>query len=77
MNLKHSDLEDASIFAMNLRRRRMLVRGLSQVRMSRNLGVSRVTYARYENGKRRPPAWFVVKAADYFGITVEEMYQKG
>lgn len=76
MVFHYSNCGDAKTFARNLKLQRSLVQGLSQSRLARNLGVSRNSYARYENGTRLPPGWFVVKAAAYFGVTVEELYEK-
>ena len=48
---------------------------VSQRMLANALGVSRDTYARYENGTRLPPAWFVAKAAAYFGVSTDELLQ--
>ena len=46
---------------------------LEQARLAAKLGVTRNTYAGYESGKRLPPAWFVCCAAEYFGVTADEL----
>lgn len=46
---------------------------LSQERLARNLGISRSSYAQYETGKRVPKAPVLYRAAQYFGITMEEL----
>lgn len=46
---------------------------LPQSRLAMKLGVTRNTYAGYESGKRLPPAWFVCCAAEFFGVTVDDL----
>lgn len=64
-------------FSLNLRKLRLLRQPrLSQERLAQKLGVCRATYAKYEQGRRMPPAWFVFSTADYFGVAVEDLFCK-
>ena len=61
-------------FAENLKMLRLLqFPRLTQEKLSNKLGVNRKTYAQYEQGTRMPPAWFVLNAANYFKVPVEQM----
>lgn len=61
-------------FSANLRMFRLLqVPRLTQKKLANQLGVNRKTYAQYEQGTRMPPAWFVLNAANYFKVPVEQM----
>lgn len=64
-------------FSMNLRRLRLLREPrLSQERLAQRLGICRATYAKYEQGRRMPPAWFAFSTANYFGVAVEDLFCK-
>ena len=69
-------LMDTQNFAHNLKLHRKARANLSQRRMAAILGISRSCYARYERGTRMPPAWVAAKAARYFDVTVEELFEK-
>ena len=60
-------LETLNIIARNLRTLRTF-KAISQVRMATDLGLSKVTYANYENGKSTPDAEFLYKVAITYGI---------
>lgn len=45
--------------------------GLSQEQVAEAVGISRVTYTRYENGTHKPDAFAAVKIAHLFGVPVE------
>lgn len=64
-------------FSVNLRRLRLMRQPrLSQERLAKRLGVCRSTYAKYEQGERMPPAWFVFSTANYFGVAIDDLFQK-
>lgn len=64
-------------FSRNLRKLRLLRQPrLSQEHLAETLGVSRATYAKYEQGRRMPPAWFVFCTAKYFGVAIEELFRE-
>ena len=67
---------DPKAFARNLKLLRTSAHRLSQRRLADILGVSRSCYARYEQGLRMPPAWFAAKAAAYFHVSMEELFDK-
>lgn len=46
-------------------------KGESQQDIADFLGVSRVTYTRYENGSRKPDFDTISKLADYFGVSTD------
>ncbi|MHC1772983.1 MAG: LexA family protein [Flexilinea sp.] len=46
-------------------------KGVSQEEVANFLGVSRVTYTRYENGSRSPDKETLVKLANYFGVSTD------
>lgn len=49
-------------------------RNISQVKMANILGISPQRYHQYEKGKRTMPIDIAKKIADYFGITLEEIF---
>ena len=48
-------------------------RNLSQKAISDYLNCSQVVYSRYESGSREPPIDFLIKLADFYGITLDEL----
>lgn len=48
-------------------------RGLSQQALADNIGVSRVSISRWENGHENPTASNFVRLADYFMIPVDTL----
>ena len=54
----------------NLRKARIDM-GYSQQEMADFLGISRVSYARYENGDRQPDNATLMRLADYFNVSVD------
>lgn len=46
-------------------------RGMSQVRLSIELGVSQETVSAYENGKHYPSVQALVKLSDIFGVSCD------
>ena len=47
---------------------------LTQETLACKLGVSRVNYNRYENGKVRPDYETIVKIADFYDISLDELF---
>lgn len=51
-------------------------KGLTQVELAERLNVSQSTIASWENGKRRPDLDFLPTIADFFGVSLSEIYGK-
>lgn len=49
-------------------------RGLTQVELAEKLNLSQSTIASWENGKRRPDLDLLPIIADFFGVSVDEIY---
>lgn len=66
--------DEEYIFAKNLKVLRKNHKPyLSQERIAEKLGVCRTTYINYEMGKRQAPAFFVMKAANFFRISADRI----
>ena len=76
MNENKMQGRSSQAFARNLRRLRSAVPNLTQRRLAKALGVSRSCYDRYEEGARLPPAWLAVKAANYFHVSMDELFKE-
>lgn len=48
-------------------------RGLSRETVARALGISSMTYQRYEKNLRDPTAPLMVKLADFYGVTLDQL----
>lgn len=60
---------------MNLKKYREL-KGLTQTAVAQDLGISRQTYNNYELGKRQADYEMLLKLAEYFDTTVENLLNK-
>ena len=49
-------------------------RGLTQVEVAKKLGVAQVTYCNYELGNREPDISTLIKLADLFNVTIDELF---
>ena len=49
---------------------------LTQEEFSKQLNISRVNYTRYENGKVRPDFETVIKIADFYDISLDELFDR-
>lgn len=49
---------------------------LTQDNLSEKLQISRVNYTRYENGKVRPSYEILVKLADFYDVSLDEMFDR-
>lgn len=43
----------------------------SQKQMAELLFLHRNVYSRYERGEREPPAWFILKLAEYYHVSTD------
>ncbi|MBQ3755124.1 MAG: helix-turn-helix transcriptional regulator [Clostridia bacterium] len=50
--------------------------GLTQEELAAKLGLSRVNYTRYENGKVRPDYETLVKLADFYDVSLDELFDR-
>ena len=48
-------------------------RGLSREAVARALDISSMTYQRYEKDLREPTASLMVKLADFYGVTLDQL----
>ena len=64
---------------MDIGRKMKLLRkaeGLTQEELAKRLNISRVNYTRYENGKVRPDYETLIKIADYYDISLDELFER-
>ena len=57
------------IFIKQMRERR----GLSQLEVSKQLNISQSAISQYEKSKREPSIEILIKLADLFGCTIDEL----
>lgn len=50
-------------------------KGLSQQEVADHVNINRSTIGYYELGKRQPLARILVKLADFYGVTINEIYE--
>ncbi|MHC5353113.1 helix-turn-helix transcriptional regulator [Myroides sp. LJL115] len=61
--------------AFNLRCERYRLE-LSQKELAEKLDITRVRYAKYEEGASEPPLWLLVKISDYLGVTIDDLVKE-
>ena len=49
---------------------------LTQEEIAKRLNISRVNYTRYETGKVRPDYETIIKIADYYDISLDELFDR-
>lgn len=49
---------------------------LTQGELAEKLKISRVNYTRYENGKVRPDYETIIKIADFYDISLDELFDR-
>lgn len=47
--------------------------GRSQQRLADDLGITRTRYCKYEYGQTEPPIELLIKLANYFGVSIDEL----
>lgn len=52
-------------------------RGMSQAELAKHVGVERSTVAKWESGSNHPQAAHLVKLAEIFGCSVDELLGRG
>lgn len=50
--------------------------GLTQRELSVRLGISRVNYTRYETDKVRPDYETLIKLADFYNVSLDEIFDR-
>lgn len=50
--------------------------GLTQEELAAKLGLSRVNYTRYENGKVNPDYETIIKLADFYEVSLDELFDR-
>ena len=50
--------------------------GITQTEFAKKLEISRVNYTRYENNKVRPDYETLIKIADFYDITLDELFDR-
>ena len=48
-------------------------RGLSQKELAKEVGISTLTYQRYEYGEREPKLSALIALADYYNLSLDEL----
>ena len=49
---------------------------LTQAEFSKKIGISRVNYTRYETNKSRPDYETLLKIADFYDISLDELFDR-
>ena len=50
--------------------------GLTQQELSKRIGVSRVNYTRYETDASRPDYETLIKIADFYDVSLDEIFDR-
>ena len=50
--------------------------GITQDELAKTIGISRVNYTRYENGKVRPDYETIIKIADYYDVSLDDIFDR-
>lgn len=48
-------------------------KGMNQAELAKVLGITQASYSHYETNRRQPDIQLLVKLADYFKVTVDEL----
>lgn len=51
-------------------------KGLTQAEVAIALAINRVTYTNYELGKRTPDVFMLKRIADFFDVTLDDLFKK-
>ena len=47
------------------------IKGVTQQEIAKAIGCSTNNYSRYERGEREPDVYYLIKIADYYGVSVD------
>ena len=50
--------------------------GLTQQQLADNLGIARVNYTRYETNAVRPDFEILIKLADFYDVSLDEIFDR-
>ena len=53
-----------------------LLSGYTQEKLAEKLGLSRVNYTRYETDKVRPDYETIIKIADFYDVSLDEIFER-
>jgi len=53
-----------------------IAEGLTQQELSAKLGISRVNYTRYETDKVRPDYETIIKLANFYNVSLDEIFDR-
>ena len=49
---------------------------LTQAKLAEQLGMYKTTYTNYEQGKREPPFSFIIRLADFYGVSCDYIAER-
>lgn len=49
---------------------------LTQAKLAQKLQMHKTTYTNYEQGKREPPFSFIIRLADFYGVTTDYIAER-
>ena len=76
-NVKHKSQGGFYILQIGNRLKELRIsEGLTQQELSVKLGISRVNYTRYETDKVRPDYETLIKLADFYNVSLDEIFDR-
>lgn len=76
-NVKHKSQRGFYILQIGNKLKELRIsEGLTQQELSVKLGISRVNYTRYETDKVRPDYETLIKLADFYNVSLDEIFDR-
>ncbi len=76
-NVKHKNQGGFYILQIGNKLKELRIsEGLTQRELSVRLGISRVNYTRYETDKVRPDYETLIKLADFYNVSLDEIFDR-
>lgn len=76
-NVKHKSYGGFYILQIGNKLKELRIsEGLTQQELSARLGISRVNYTRYETDKVRPDYETLIKLADFYNVSLDEIFDR-
>ncbi len=76
-NVKHKSYGGFYILQIGNKLKELRIsEGLTQQELSVRLGISRVNYTRYETDKVRPDYETLIKLADFYNVSLDEIFDR-